>query len=349
MSTPAFAPTLVAEPSFRSVIWAEFFAPVLVGDEAFVRQITLPSHADKIRFDDLGSTVIDVAGEGWSSRLVAGAGWTALIMRDRHRDGIVAVRAADLATAKAGVALFAERIPEAEPIDENEVAIDFWQVSDDVYRRTRQLEAPSWNEITGNYPDEVADAVGALLAADLDTASGRLVLWHGPPGTGKTTALRALARSWAGRCRLQVLLDPERIFASASHLFEVVIDNGSESSEWRLIVVEDADELIRADAKERVGQSLARLLNLADGLLGQGLRVLTLITTNEPVDRLHPALVRPGRCLAEIEFRAFTPEEARARWPGRSFGPGPVSLADALHPEVTNGTAVDTTPVGLYL
>lgn len=39
-----------------------------------------------------------------------------------------------------------------------------------------------------------------------------------------------------------------------------------------------------------------------DGLIGQGFNLLVLVTTNEPVGKLHPAVVRQGRCLAEIEF-----------------------------------------------
>jgi ATP-dependent 26S proteasome regulatory subunit len=77
-------------------------------------------------------------------------------------------------------------------------------------------------------------------------------------------------------------------------------------------VIEDADELLRADAKRAAGQSLSRLLNLADGFIGRGLRTLVMITTNEPVGRLHAAVVRPGRCLAEIEFPALSPVEASA-------------------------------------
>jgi hypothetical protein len=61
------------------------------------------------------------------------------------------------------------------------------------------------------------------------------------------------------------------------------------------------------------GQALSRLLNVADGLIGQGMRTLLLITTNEPVKHLHPAALRPGRCLADIEFTALSPVEAN-RW-----------------------------------
>ena len=40
--------------------------------------------------------------------------------------------------------------------------------------------------------------------------------------------------------------------------------------------------------------------------------MIVLVTTNEPLGRLHPAVSRPGRCAAAIEFAAFTAEEAAA-------------------------------------
>ena len=113
----------------------------------------------------------------------------------------------------------------------------------------------------------------------------------------------------------------------------------NDSPQWRVLVIEDAGELLREDAKSRVGQALSRLLNLGDGILGQGLRVIVLITTNEPIQRLHPALLRPGRCLSEIEFRKSTAAECG--------GEEPLSLA-----EVMNGvrTPTDASPAGgLYL
>src|SRR5919202_1966205 len=85
-----------------------------------------------------------------------------------------------------------------------------------------------------------------------------------------------------------------------------------ESADWRLIVLEDAGELMSASARAEIGQGLSRVLNLTDGLLGQGVRALLLVTTNEPIGRLHPAVRRPGRCWASIDFGPFEPAEATA-------------------------------------
>ena len=80
-----------------------------------------------------------------------------------------------------------------------------------------------------------------------------------------------------------------------------------------LLVFEDCDELIRPDAKHASGQTLSRLLNLTDGMVGHGLRVLVCLTTNEELWRLHPAVTRPGRCLAQIEVGRLDAADA-ARW-----------------------------------
>lgn len=81
---------------------------------------------------------------------------------------------------------------------------------------------------------------------------------------------------------------------------------------WRLLVLEDTGELLRPDAKSIIGQGLSRFLNVVDGLIGQGLRVLVLVTTNERIETLHPAVARPGRCAANIQFDPLCEEEATA-------------------------------------
>src|SRR5205085_11732849 len=70
--------------------------------------------------------------------------------------------------------------------------------------------------------------------------------------------------------------------------------------------------------KKETGQALSRLLNVTDGFLGQGLRVFVALTTNEPLARLHPAIVRPGRCVAEVHVDKLARAEA-AKWLGAGY------------------------------
>ncbi|HYN99625.1 MAG TPA: ATP-binding protein, partial [Actinomycetota bacterium] len=74
----------------------------------------------------------------------------------------------------------------------------------------------------------------------------------------------------------------------------------------------------------QTGQGLSRLLNLVDGILGQGMRLMILVTTNEPLHALHPAVCRPGRCAAEVYFAPFTFAEAK-EWADATGKPIPAS------------------------
>lgn len=152
-----------------------------------------------------------------------------------------------------------------------------------------------------------------LMAMDPPVDGGGLVLWHGQPGTGKTFALRAQAWSWRRWAEFSYIAHPEVFLGSESgYLLDVALTPARHDMDsWRVLVLEDTGEMLTSDAKQAVGQALSRLLNLADGLLGQGLRIIVLLTTNEPVERVHPAVARPGRCLAKIGFAPFPDQQAR--------------------------------------
>ena len=116
-------------------------------------------------------------------------------------------------------------------------------------------------------------------------------------------------------------------------------------------MVEDCDELISGDAKAATGQALSRLLNLTDGLLGQGRDVLVAITTNEPLAALHPAVVRPGRCLAQIEVGRLSAAEATAWLGGPEEVAGGATLAELYALRDGRGTVPPppSEDVGFYL
>jgi Domain of unknown function (DUF5925)/ATPase family associated with various cellular activities (AAA) len=201
----------------------------------------------------------------------------------------------------------------AEPVPDDRVPMRFWSRSaSGGHDIRRAIEVPEWEDIARNYPRVVRSALAGLLAAR-EPSGGSLILWHGPPGTGKTHAVQTLARAWRGWCSVHCITDPEALLQSTPYLMDVVNDRiGDDERAYRLIVLEDAGELMAVSARTEVGQGLSRLLNLTDGLLGQGVRTVLLVTTNEPIGRLHPAVRRPGRCWASIDFGPFEPAEASA-------------------------------------
>lgn len=210
--------------------------------------------------------------------------------------------------------------PRTQPTDDRSVPLTFWSAGPHgAHAVGRGITTPEWSEISANYPVRVRAEVEALLGREFHPSGGQLVLWYGPPGTGKTHALRSLAWEWRSWCETHYVTDPESFFGRSSYMLEVLLqEDDSHSSDqstpkWRLLILEDTGELLAADAKEQAGQGLSRLLNVVDGIIGQGLRVLVLVTTNEPLTRLHPAISRPGRCAAKIEFGPFPAVEA-AEW-----------------------------------
>ncbi len=135
--------------------------------------------------------------EGLVPDLQHAIAWVSLTHRAGARPTVsVAVYGVSRPALRLEVDRLKELLPRADERPSEVIDVGFWyrgpQGASKVHRA---LEATSWADSAGNYPAVTQHALGPSMS-DLDAviAGGRLLLWHGAPGTGKTSALRTLAR-----------------------------------------------------------------------------------------------------------------------------------------------------------
>ena len=283
---------------------------------------------------------IDNGGRSVFLRKGNAIGYLHVYRRGRFRVDLDVAVPANRDDAKPLVDAVYEAFPRYEQKNEHSVSVRFWMLTKNgAHTMERDIAVPSFADVRANYTKGVSEQLAQMMSPDFEPGrGGQLLLWHGIPGTGKTYALRALAHAWNSWCKIDYVTDPEKFFGEASYLMPVLLSESEEDPEdvdtdkgkWRLLIFEDTGELLSADARAQTGQGLSRLLNVVDGFIGQGVKTLILITTNEEITKLHDAVQRPGRCAVSIKFDKLSASEsaAWARANKVSIEAGPHSLAE---------------------
>jgi SpoVK/Ycf46/Vps4 family AAA+-type ATPase len=130
-----------------------------------------------------------------------------------------------------------------------------------------------------------------------------IILFHGDPGTGKTSYIKYLT---------SLIKDKEILFippSMAESLSEPSIIPFLMEHKNSILIVEDAERVIADREGNGSSAGVSNILNLTDGILGDCLGIQIIATFNMKREKIDSALLRKGRLIAEHKFTPLTVEE----------------------------------------
>lgn len=200
---------------------------------------------------------------------------------------------------------------------------------------------PTELDIDLYYNDDFKEVDALVRQRLLKRNDKGIILFHGLPGTGKTTYLRYLVGKLDKRVLFLSptvagdLLNPEFI--------DLLIDNPNS-----VLVIEDAENIIM-DRKLNRNSSVSNLLNLSDGLLSDCLNVQLICTFNSPLSTIDQALLRKGRLIARYEFDKLSATKAQRLSNHLGIAQTitrPITLAELTHPDELPGAEATRESIG---
>jgi ATPase family associated with various cellular activities (AAA) len=189
-----------------------------------------------------------------------------------------------------------------------------------------KLKKPSLN-LALHYNDDLISLHDKVIRTLKKRGHSGLYLFHGIPGTGKSTYIRHLVCS----IDKKVIFMPPGIAGQldSAMIAKLLIDNDN-----TVFVIEDAEELLHSRVAGK-NSALSMLLNLTDGLLGEALGIQIIVTFNTNPASLDKALLRKGRLIALYEFKPLAVEKTnillRKMVMTECSAHGPMTLADIFH------------------
>jgi ATP-dependent 26S proteasome regulatory subunit len=138
-----------------------------------------------------------------------------------------------------------------------------------------------------------------------------IVMFHGPPGTGKTNYIRRLLPIFT-KNKKRVIIIPKNILEEVeSPTFSTFMVSNFNNSK-AVFIIEDAESIIaKRDESGSRSQVISTLLNISDGILNDLYKIQVILTFNTDLQNIDEALLRKGRLIAKHEFGHLSKETAK--------------------------------------
>lgn len=147
------------------------------------------------------------------------------------------------------------------------------------------------------YPCMNGEDIADFAKRYIESTSSILLL-IGPPGTAKTNFIRQLLQL----TNESVLLTYSDDLKKTDKLFSYFYD-----SPEKFLIIEDADTYI--ERREDGNSNMKQVLNITDGLTANPSKKVIFSTNLPSLNRVDPALLRPGRCFEKLQFSRLTGDD----------------------------------------
>lgn len=157
--------------------------------------------------------------------------------------------------------------------------------------------------IQKNYNDDLFALHEHIVKSLRKKDCSGLTLFHGVPGTGKSTYIKYLI----GLVNKKVIFLPPKLAGNLDdpQLTRLITENPD-----TIIVIEDAETLLVARDSGN-SSAISMLLNLTDGLLGSSLGIQFICTFNTLLENIDKALLRKGRLTTLYEFKPLSESKSK--------------------------------------
>ena len=167
------------------------------------------------------------------------------------------------------------------------------------------VNVPENIDLTMNYGSKFLE-IDKTIKERLSSNKSGLFMFHGLPGTGKTTYIKYLA-SQVDRDFIYIPTTMVETFTSDPNCLSVLIQKPNS-----VIILEDAEKAIMKRHGDGMDSSaVSSLLNLSDGIMSDILKTSVILTYNCPKNEIDSALRRKGRLQVDYEFTALNITDAK--------------------------------------
>lgn len=157
------------------------------------------------------------------------------------------------------------------------------------------VSLPKTFDLELNY-GEGFNKINKKLIDSLNKNHSGLYMFHGPPGTGKSTYIKYLSSV----IKKDVIFFPTGLIGNITSP-EIV--NLLLRKQNCILILEDAEKAIVKRDSSSDSSLVSSLLNMTDGILGDVLKINVIVTYNCDRAEIDEALLRRGRLKAEHSFK----------------------------------------------